>query len=312
MTQSPGPQPSQVPPESPDGLHPQGQHSDAPRPPRRRLSWPRGRKRLTAGIAAFGLLLAIGAIGSAAGIGETAVKVADPGARSTTAGAKASTRATVKASTGATVKASTGATAKAGTGATAKASPGPSAKASTGSSAKAGTGATAKARAKASAKARTKPSASKSTAAAPEASQDCLDQARAWLNGGSAQRLSALEDGFGALDAAGHAFVSAAAAGAASAGDISAVQAAAGALQSDAGAVEANPGPTCVPGLRANLMSGAADYSEVANAADSGMAQYEAGQVSAAVADVEAARPLVGEANASISAASNAAENFGG
>jgi hypothetical protein len=304
MTQSPGPQPSQVPPESPDSLQPQGQHPDAPRPPHRRLSWPHGRKRLTAGIAAFGLLLVIGAIGSAAGIGETAVKVADPGTRSTSASAKASTRATVKASTGATAKASARPSAKAGTGATAKAS--------AGATAKARARATAKARAKASAKAGTKPSASKSTAATPEASQDCFDQARAWLNGGSAQRLAALEDGFGALDAAGHAFVSAAAAGAASGGDISAVQAAAGALQSDAGAVEANPGPTCVPGLRANLMSGAADYSGVANAADSGMAQYEAGQVSAAVADVEAAHPLVAEANASISAASNAAENFGG
>jgi hypothetical protein len=106
--------------------------------------------------------------------------------------------------------------------------------------------------------------------------------------------------------------VAAASAGSASAGDISAVQTTAGALQSAAQAIEANPGPACVPGLRANLTSGAADYSEVAIDANSGMDQYEAGQVSAAVADVEAARPLVAEGSAAISAASKAAGSFGG
>jgi hypothetical protein len=266
--------------------------------------WPRRHKRLTAGITAFGVLLAIGAIGTAAGIGKTAQKVADPGTRSTMASANAGTRATAKASTRATVKASTRATAKAG------------AKASTKPSLKAGAKAGAKASTKASTRARANtgptPSAKTSTAPQPEASQDCFAQARAWLNGGSTQQLAALEDGFGALDAAGHAFVAAASAGAASAGDISAVQTAAGALQSAAEAVEANPGPTCVPGLRANLMSGASDYSEVATDADSGMDQYEAGQVSAAVADVEAARPLVAEGSAAISAASKAAGTFGG
>jgi hypothetical protein len=262
--------------------------------------WPRRHKRLTAGIAAFGLLLVIGAIGCAAGSGKTAAKVADPGSRSTVASAKASTRAAAKASTRAAVKASTSAAAQAGTRATAQASAKPSTKPSLKPSLKAG------------AKPSTRPSAKTSTAAKPEASQDCLAQARAWLHGGSTQRLAALEDGFGALDAAGHAFVAAASAGAASAGDVSAVQTTAGALRSAAEAIEANPGPTCVPGLRANLMSGAADYSEVAIDANSGMDQYEAGQVSAAVADVEAARPLVAEGSAAISAASKAAGNFGG
>jgi hypothetical protein len=58
-------------------------------------------------------------------------------------------------------------------------------------------------------------------------------------------------------------------------------------------------------------MSGAADYSEVASDADSAVGEYEAGQVSAAKAAVEAARPLAVEATASISAAV-AAENFSG
>jgi hypothetical protein len=258
--------------------------------------WPRRHKRLSAGIAAFGLLLVIGAIGCAAGSGKTAVKVADPGTESTVASAKAGTRATVKASTRATVKPGAKATVKARARATVK----PGAKAS------------AKAGAKPSVKAGAKPSAKTSTAAKPEASQDCFAQARAWLHEGSTQRLTALEDSFGALDAAGHAFVAAASAGTASAGDISAVQTSAGALQSAAQAIEANPGPACVPGLRANLMSGATDYSEVATDADSGMDQYEAGQVSAAVADVEAARPLVAEGSAAISAASKAAGNLGG
>src|ERR1700684_1499446 len=74
MTQLPGLEPSQVPPESRNGL-----------PPRRRRSCSRGRKRLTAGTAALGLLLAIGAIASATEGGKTGAKVADPATRSTTA-----------------------------------------------------------------------------------------------------------------------------------------------------------------------------------------------------------------------------------
>jgi hypothetical protein len=264
-----------------------------PQAPRRRPSWSRGHKLLTAGIAALGLLLVIGAIVSATGSGKTAAQVADPGTRSTTAAAKASTRATVKAGTGATAKASTGATAKASTGATAKASTGagtePSANRSTGPG--------------------TEPSAGSSTATA-EASQDCLDQARAWLNGGSSQQIAGLEGAFGALYAAGSALVSAAGHGASR--DIPAVEGAAGALQSAASAVEANPGPSCVPGLRANLMSGAADYAEVASDGESAVGAYEAGQRSAAEADVEAARPLAAEASASIAAAEAAAGNFSG
>ena len=298
MTQPPGLQPSQVPPQARDGLQPRGQDPQAPH--RGRLSWLRRHKRLTAGIAAFGLLLVIGAIGSVTGSDTTALRVADPGTRSTMASTKASTNAGAKASAKASIKASAKAGAK--TSATATATAG----------AKPGATATATASAKAGIKAGAKPSASSSTAAKPEASQDCLAQARAWLNGGSTQQLAALEGGFGALDSAGHAFVAAASAGAAPAGDISAVQTAADALHSDAEAIEANPGPACVPGLRANLVSGAADYSQVAIDASSGMGQYEAGQVSAAVADVEAARPLIAEGNASISAASRAAGNFSG
>ena len=267
-----------------------------PQAPRRRLSWPRGHKRLTAGIAAFGLLLAIGAIVSATGSGKTAGQVADPGIRSTTAAAKASTGATVKAGTGATAKASTGAAVKAGTGDSAKvgtgASTGPNA--STGAGADAGVG--------------TAPSAGGGTGGTPGASQDCLDQARAWLSEGSSQ-IAALEGAFGGLDAAAQAL--AAAAGHGAHRDIPAVEGAAGALQSAAGAVEANPGPSCVPGLRANLMSGAADYAAVAGDAESAAGALEAGQVGAAEADVDAARPLAAEGTASIAAA-EAAENFSG
>ena len=286
MTQLPGLEPSQVPPESRNGL-----------PPRRRRSWSRGRKRLTAGIAALGLLLAIGAIASATEGGKTGAKVADPATRSTTAAAKAGTRATVKANAGATVKANAGATAKAGAGATAKAGTGASGKAGTGATAKGGVGAG------------TEPTAGSSPPATPVTSPDCSDQAQAWLNGGSSEQIAALDGAFGGLYAAANALVSAAGHGARR--DIPAVEGAAGALQSAAGAVEANPGPSCVPGLRANLMSGAADYAEVAGDAESAVGALEAGQVGAAKADVAAARPLVGEASASIAAAEAAANVSG-
>ena len=294
MTQLPGLEPSQVPPESRNGL-----------PPRRRRSWSRGRKRLTAGIAALGLLLAIGAIASATEGGKTGAKVADPATRSTTAAAKAGTRATVKANARATVKANAGATVKANAGATAKAGTGASGKAGTGASGKAGTGATAKGGVGAG----TEPTAGSSPPATPVTSPDCSDQAQAWLNGGSSEQIAALDGAFGGLYAAANALVSAAGHGARR--DIPAVEGAAGALQSAAGAVEANPGPSCVPGLRANLMSGAADYAEVAGDAESAVGALEAGQVGAAKADVAAARPLVGEASASIAAAEAAANVSG-
>ena len=286
MTQLPGLEPSQVPPESRDGL-----------PPRRRRSWSRGRKRLTGGIAALGLLLAIGAIASATEGGKTGAKVADPATRSTTAAAKAGTRATVKANAGATAKAGAGAAAKAGAGTTAKPGTGASGKAGTGATAKAGVGAG------------TEPTAGSRPPATPVTSPDCSDQAQAWLNGGSSEQIAALDGAFGGLYAAANALVSAAGHGARR--DIPAVEGAAGALQSAAGAVEANPGPSCVPGLRANLMSGAADYAEVAGDAESAVGALEAGQVGAAKADVAAARPLVGEASASIAAAEAAANVSG-
>jgi hypothetical protein len=286
MTQLPGLEPYQVPPESRDSL-----------PPRRRRPWSRGRKRLTAGIAALGLLLAIGAIASATESGKNSAKVADPAAGSTTAAAKAATRATVKANAGATAKAGAGATAKAGAGATAKTGTGASGKAGTAATAKAGVGAG------------TEPTAGSSPPATPVTSPDCSDQAQAWLNGGSSEQIAALDGAFGGLYAAANALVSAAGHGARR--DIPSVEGAAGALQSAAGAVEANPGPSCVPGLRANLMSGAADYAEVAGDAESAVGALEAGQVGAAKADVAAARPLVGEASASIAAAEAAANVSG-
>ena len=267
-------------------------------PPRRRLSWARGHKRLTAGIAAFGLLAGIAAIVGATGIGTSAFTVADPGPRSITSTAKAGTGATAKASTGAAVKPGTGAPAKPGRGASAKAGTGASAKAGTGSSApggaNAGTGTGA---------------GGGAPGTPPAASDDCSDQARAWLNGGSSQQIAALEGAFGALDAAGNALVAAAGHGAHR--EIPAVEGAAGALQSAAGAVEANPGPACVPGLRANLMSGAADFSQVAGDAESAVGALEDGQVGAAEADVDAARPLVAEASGSIAAAEAAANSAG-
>jgi hypothetical protein len=58
-------------------------------------------------------------------------------------------------------------------------------------------------------------------------------------------------------------------------------------------------------------MSGAADYAEVAGDAESAVGALEAGQVGAAKADVAAARPLVGEASASIAAAEAAANVSG-
>jgi hypothetical protein len=58
-------------------------------------------------------------------------------------------------------------------------------------------------------------------------------------------------------------------------------------------------------------MSGAADYAAVAGDAESAAGALEAGQVGAAEADVDAARPLAAAGTSDIAAA-EAAENFSG
>jgi hypothetical protein len=86
-------------------------------------------------------------------------------------------------------------------------------------------------------------------------------------------------------------------------GDVSAMQSAAAALQGDAQAVEADPAPSCMGGIREDLNEAARDYDEAAIDVDDGLDQYSAGGVEAAAGDIESGGSEVGDGTGEINRA---------
>jgi hypothetical protein len=86
--------------------------------------------------------------------------------------------------------------------------------------------------------------------------------------------------------------------------DEAAVQSDAAQVQSAAQAVQGDPAPTCVPGLRPDLSGAAADYSTSAVDATNGLNQLSSGNLSVADRDVEAAATAIRQGNVKASAAS--------
>lgn len=145
-----------------------------------------------------------------------------------------------------------------------------------------------------------------STAASPS----CLSQVKAWINGGSSRQLGALQSDMSAFSAAAKMFASDNSYGGAPAGDVSAVQNAAASIQADAQAIEADPAPACVPGMRPALDAAATDYSKAAIDAGNAMGQYSAGADGSALADLQAAGGAANSGTGEITAATTAAEKF--
>lgn len=155
-----------------------------------------------------------------------------------------------------------------------------------------------------------RPSPSTSAKPSTAASPSCLAQVRSWISGGSSQQLGALQSDFSAFSMAARTFVTDTADGGASASDVSAVQSAAANIQADAQAVEANPAPTCVPGMRPALMTAATDYQKAAIDADNAMGQYSAGADGSAIADLQDADAALNNGDNEIAAATTATEKF--
>jgi hypothetical protein len=138
----------------------------------------------------------------------------------------------------------------------------------------------------------------------------CAAQVQAWVNGGAVQRIDAFSGDLDSFAAVAQAFASDAGNGGASANDVSGIQSAAAAIQSDAQGVEASPGPSCVPGLRANLAAAAGDYSKAATDADNGMGEYTAGNIEAAATDIDVASSTLGRGNAKLALADTAVTKY--
>lgn len=148
------------------------------------------------------------------------------------------------------------------------------------------------------------------SAATTSAPASCAAQAQAWVNDGADQRIGSFSGDLGSLATAAQAFAADLGNGGASAGDVSGIRSSAAAIQSDAQGVEASPGPSCVPGLRANLAAAAGDYSKAAADADNGMSQYMAGDMNEAASDIDAASSAIGNGNAKLTLANAAVSGY--
>jgi hypothetical protein len=92
--------------------------------------------------------------------------------------------------------------------------------------------------------------------------------------------------------------------------DMSAAQSDAAMVQSDAQALQASPGPSCLPGLASNISAAAKYFNTAAIDADNAVNQLSAGSLGAADGDIVSANTAVDKGNAKISAATTAVQNF--
>jgi hypothetical protein len=154
-----------------------------------------------------------------------------------------------------------------------------------------------------------KPSAAAPSAAVATAS-NCPAQADNWYSGGGGQLINTFSSDFAAFSTAGENFVDDLQAGNPTMGDVSAVQSAASAIQSDAQDLAASPGPACVPGLNSAITAAARDYSAAATDVREGMDLYSSGSLNAATGDIEAATAAMSKGNAQIAVATTAVTNL--
>jgi len=155
-----------------------------------------------------------------------------------------------------------------------------------------------------------KPAAGATAATAAAAPTGCAAQVQDWVDSGAVKRIGSFGGDLGSFAAAANAFAADLGDGGASADDVSGIRSTAAAIQSDVRGVQANPGPACVPGLRANLAAAAGDYSKAAADADHGMSQYTAGDTNDAGSQLGAAGLAIGNGNAKLALATVAVSRY--
>ncbi len=148
-------------------------------------------------------------------------------------------------------------------------------------------------------------------AVASSAAGGCPAQVRAWANGGAVELVGSFSGDLGAFATKTQAFAADLGAGDASASDVAGVRSAAAALRSAARGVAVNPGPPCVPGLRADLAAAAGDYENAAAAADQGMSRYTVRDVAGAASEITAASSALANGNIKLARATAALSRYG-
>ena len=74
--------------------------------------------------------------------------------------------------------------------------------------------------------------------------------------------------------------------------------------------MEADPGPSCIPGLSGNVTAAAKDYSASAIDMTNALNELSAENMTVATADVESANAEMDKGNTKIAAATTAVNNF--
>lgn len=157
---------------------------------------------------------------------------------------------------------------------------------------------------------KTASSATAVQAAAQPSETPCATQVTDWAATGGGATLPTFASDASAFAQALETLASDMTATGATATDTSDVQSAAASMQSDAQALEASPGPSCVPGLAANVSAAARYYSTAAIDADNAIGQLSAGAMTAAADDMVSANTAITKANAKLAAANNAVKAF--
>jgi hypothetical protein len=152
-------------------------------------------------------------------------------------------------------------------------------------------------------------------AAAPTTAKghpSCRAQAKAWVDGGANRQLNVLEADLKALGSAAQNFAGDVNSGGATSSDVSAVRSAAAAMRSAARKVGANPGPACIPGLRADLIAAAGGYSNAGLDAQDAMTKYSKGSQDAAASDLKSVSAEIAKGDEKMNAAGKALSAFAG
>jgi hypothetical protein len=149
-------------------------------------------------------------------------------------------------------------------------------------------------------------------ATAAKAHPSCGAQAKAWFTGGGKHQLSTLQADLKALGSATEKFAVDADNGSSTSSDVSAVRSDSAALRSAARKIGANPGPACVPGLRADLTAAAGDYSKAGLDDQDAMTKYSQGARAAAASDLRAFSAEIAAGGKKVKAASKAVSAFTG
>jgi hypothetical protein len=154
------------------------------------------------------------------------------------------------------------------------------------------------------------PLSSTPAAQAAASSPDCAAQVSVWATTGGGATLPAFSTDTAALGESLTALAADEQDGTAASDDTSAVQTAAASMQSDAQALQASPGPACLPGLAPNVSAAAKDFDTAAIDATNSVNQLSAGNVGAATGDLQAATAAEDKGNAKIDEANTAVKNF--